>query len=95
VYRSAEVRIERLAVRLRGVPAPIARAAAVGVGSELMEQLALQLVPAKHTGRTDRPLLAVGIVRVQTPAREAAVRDAIVSTVASSIEKAWHGERSG
>lgn len=92
--RSTEVHIERLAVRLQGVPAPIARAAVAGVGWDLMHRLAQRLVPPP-AGRTDQPLLDAGIVRVSQPAREDGVRDAIVRAISSSVESAWAAEGKG
>ena len=92
--RSMEVRVEWLALRLRGVPAPIARAAVGGVGRDLVERLSRLTVPVAPA-RIARPLLDAGIVRLPQPAGEAGVRDAIARAVASSIESAWHGEGRG
>jgi len=87
--------VERLALRLRGVPAPIARAAVGGVGRDLVERLSRLTVPVEPAIRIARPLLDAGITRLREPAGEAGVRDAIVKAVARSIESAWRGEGRG
>lgn len=91
----AEVRIERLAVRLRGIPSSLARAAMDGLGRELMEQLAGLPTPPTTDRRLDLPLLDAGTVRVPHLAGTAEVRGAIVQAVVRSIETVQGAERKG
>jgi hypothetical protein len=91
--RDREIRIERLAVRLRGVPAPLARTAVDGLGRHLIERLAESSIPLEPGGRVELPLLDAGTIHVARPAAAAGVSEAIVDAVACSIEQGQAGKR--
>jgi hypothetical protein len=78
------VRIDRLSVRVRGVPAATAREAAAGLGADLAGRLADSL-PVGATRDVAIGDLALRPVRLPSGAGAAGVRSAVVAEVAGAI----------
>ena len=78
------IEIERLEIRLNGITPESARAAAGGLGRELLDQLAgLQSKGDGRTGRIDR--LDAGTVRLASSPTPSELRRTIAASAAASI----------
>lgn len=81
------IRIDRLSVRLRGVPPATARAAGDGLGADLAARLA-----AGGLGSAALGDVAAGRVRVPRGARSDEVRAAVAGEVSRALAARTQGE---
>ena len=79
------INIERLDIRIKGVPSPSAGAAVDGLGRELLDQLAAHLNPAGDGRTTKIDKLDSGSSQVGSGTKPAELRRIIAERVVASI----------
>jgi hypothetical protein len=89
--RDAEIRIERLALRMRGVSDGRARAALDGLGADVAGRLATA-ASAAPPARHELGFLALGTLRAPRGASAFQLRAAVAEAVAHSIARGLQGE---